>query len=182
MRWVYAAGMTAVLILVAIVGPGFLRSDPEDSAAPSSTTARSHVPLSQWVQPDRLQKSMQLLAAMQDLRDDTEGFADSHQLVLTIRDEPPLDIWQVDGTACGLEDELPPMVEITRNDGTQVQPPSDVPPRATLLEDGACEATTTIPIENETVYFVAIKLAGRDNPKTTAVVRESAVQELTLSR
>ncbi len=171
-----------MLILVAIVGPSFLRSDSDDNAAPGSATARSQLPLSQWVQAERLQKSMQLLAAMQDLRENTADFADSHQLVLTIRDEPPLDIWRVDGTVCGLDDELPPMIEITRNDGTQVQPSSEVPPRAALLEDGACEATTTIAIEDENVYYVGIKLAGRDNPKTTAVVRESAVQELTLSR
>lgn len=182
MRWVYAAGMTAVLILAAIVGPSFLRSDSEDNAAPSTATTRSQVPLSQWVQPDRLNTMMQMLAAMQDLREDTAAFADSHQLVLTIRDEPPLDIWRVDGTVCGLDDELPPMIEITRNDGSQVQPSTEVPERAALLEDGACEAKTTIAVEDETVYYLGIKLDGRDNPKTTAVVRESAVQEVTLSR
>lgn len=182
MRWVYAAGMTAVLIFVAIVGPSFLRSDGEVGKPSSSTMTRSQVPLSQWVQPDRLDTMIQMLAAMQDLREDTAAFAESHQLVLTIRDEPPLDIWRVDGTVCGLDDGLPPMIEITRNDGSPLQPSSEVPARALLLEDGACEAQTTIAVEDETVYYVAIKLAGRDNPKTTAVVRESAVQEFTLSR
>ncbi|GAA3524415.1 hypothetical protein GCM10022234_21350 [Aeromicrobium panaciterrae] len=178
----YAAAMTAVLVMGAIVVPSLLVDDSPGTPTSTSPAVRSQVPLSEWVQPERLNKAVQLLAAMQELRDDTAAASGTHQLLVTIRDEPPLDIWRAEGSVCVIDEEPAPMLQIARNDGTQVQPDSDVPARAALLDDGACEAHTTIAVEDEITYYLAIKLAGRDDPKTTAVVSEGTTQEVTLSR
>lgn len=182
MRWVYAAAITAVLVMGAIVVPSLLVDDSPSTPGSTSPAVRSQVPLNEWVQPERLNKAMQLLAAMQDLREDTAAATSTRELVLTIRDEPPLDIWRAEGSVCVIDEEPAPMLQITRNDGTRLKPDSDVPARAALLDDGACEAHTTIAVEDATTYYLAIKLAGRDDPKTTAVVSEGATQEVILSR
>lgn len=172
---VIASAVTLLLIMGATLAQGSFGGADEPTARPATPT--------ETAQPEETTKPQdeQLEAAIEELRDDTARYSDRHQLVLTIRDEPPLDIWRADGSGCVI-DGVAPVIEILRNDGTQLQAPSDVPPRAQLFADGACEATTTVAVEDETTYYVAIKLPGRDSPRTTAVVREDSPQQVTLSR
>ena len=177
MKRVYVAAAIALLVVVAIVGPSFLR---EDKAA-GPPAARSYTPLTDWIQSEGLTKKVQMLSAMQELRDQTAALADEHTLELTIRDELPLEIWEVVDGACTTLGE-PASIEVSSGDGTRLSEGTTVPSGAELTESGGCEAYMSVTVAIAAEYDVAVKLSGRDNPKQTRVEHRGTHQSVMLDR
>ena len=176
MKRVYVAAAIALLVAVAIIGPSFLR---EDNASPPA--AQSYTPLTDWIQPDGVAKTVQMLTAMQELRDQTAALAEDHTLELTIRDELPLEIWVAADGACTTLGE-PASIEVSSGDGTRLSEGTTVPSGAELTESGGCEAYMSVTVAIAAEYDVAVKLSGRDNPKQTRVEHRGTHQSVILDR
>ncbi len=173
-----ASAVTAVLIGGLVVSQG--RPGDSDTAAPEPTATR---PTDSGAEPDaaRQLKDEQLQAALEELREQTTAFTERHHLVVTIRDDPPLDIWTADGETCVIDARSPAMIVVARADTTQVQL-GEVPFQATMLGDGGCQATTTVAVDDEPTYYLSVKLPGRDDPKVTPFRRTVTPQTVTLLR
>jgi hypothetical protein len=175
--WIAVA---VTLLLIAVVHTQRQTGNDDAKPAPRPTPSRE----ADLEKPGETQQEevRGMLGALEDLREDTAALADEHQLVLTIHDDPPLDIWTVDAGVCVADSEFPASIEVAGPDGAQLISGEPIPPEARLLDDGACEASTTVTVDHAATYDISIKLVGRDNPKVTRVPHEGTSQEVTLFR
>jgi len=171
--------LLAVTLLVVAIIVGQQRWSSDD--APASPASRSTSGLGGELSTEGLRQAEQLLNALADLRADTAAYADRHKLVVTIRDEVPLEVWKLDGERCTMVDRsLPTTVEVGGSESAWPIAAQGVPVEAKLLKGGACEATMTIAVDDAPRYDVRLMLKGRDLPKPTRLVHDGKSQSVTL--
>ncbi len=119
----------------------------------------------------------QLNEALRDMRELTE--ARTMQVTVTVRDEPPLEIWEVDGETCMMVNTLSPTtIQVM---GTS-EPPSfatyTVPAVAKRLPSGGCEADLTVAGHDSASFDISLILDGK-RTSTQSLTRSSGL-EITL--
>lgn len=166
--------VVTVAIAQPFVSDDSTTADPDKPEVTASDPSRSFSP-NLDAQGDA--QAQALADALNDMRDLTE--ARIMQITVTVRDEAPLEIWEVEGDTCMMVNTLSPTtIQVM---GTS-EPPSfgtyTVPAVAKRLPGGGCEADLTVAGHDSAAFDISLVLDGK-RTSTRSLTRSSGL-EITL--
>lgn len=172
-----AVAVIGVLLVVTVaIAQRFVSDDSttakrDEPAATASDVIRSFSPN---LDAQGAAQAEQFGEALEDLRELTE--TRSMQVTVTVRDEPPLEIWEVDDDSCLMVNTLAPTTIQVR--GTS-DPPSfatyPVPAVAKRLPSGGCEADLTVAGHESATFDISLVLDGK-RTSTQSLTRSSGLE------
>ncbi len=143
----------ALVVVGAFVAQRVLSSDDE----PAPQTSSSNVVDEGMAQAKA--QAEQLEAALEDLRKDTRAAANPHELIVTIRDDPPLEVWD---SNCHLDSgPAAPTLGVLNDDYNPITDTVALPTQAKQVANGGCEATIAVSVPEFPAYHVGVVIEGR---------------------
>lgn len=174
MKRVLVLAAVALVVVAAFVGQRLLNDDePAPKTSSSSTDDRGMA--------QAKAQAEQLAAAMKDLEKRAEAASKPHELVVTIRDELPLEVWD---SNCRLDrSSAAPTLGVLNDDYKPITDTVALPTDAKQLPDGGCEATIAVNVREYPAYHVGVVIEGRgisDGKEPPAIKREGKSQKVTI--
>lgn len=171
MKRAYVLAAVALVVVAGFVGQRLLSNDYEPAAMTSSGSVDDQAKF----------QAEQYAAAIEDLKERTEAASKPHHLVVTIRDEPPLEVWD---TSCHLDQgPVAPTLGVFNEDYNLMTERVALPSNAEHLPSGGCEATVDVRVADIAAYQVSLIFEGRgisDGKQPPAVKREGKSQQVTV--
>ncbi len=157
-------GAVAFVVVAGLVGH---RIWSDDETAKSEDPSR---PYSSELNEEGKAQAEQMRIALEEVQGKLE--ASRHELVVTIRDEPPLRIWRIKSQKCvlaGKGDRTINVSQPTDDPSTFNTYAREVPSRAKLVNGTYCEATVTLPVGKAPSYDVHLALGNGEFSQQTQV-------------
>lgn len=166
-------GAVILAVVAGFVGQQVFGKDDEPTSPSSSLSSR--------MDAQAKAQAEQLAAALEEQKELAHTTANPHELVVTIRDELPLAVWD---STCHLLSPGAPALAVSEGLHRPISEtalPSDARP----LEGGGCEATVKVAVPDFDVYSVGVVFEGNGisdgtEPQPPLIKREGKSQKITI--
>ena len=172
MKRAYVLAAVALVVVAGFVGQRLLSNDDEPAPPASRPTLDAQATF----------QAEQYAAAIEKLRKDTEAIANPHQLVVTIRDELPMGVWD---SNCRLDPGFPaPALAVSEGLHRPITG-AKLPSKAKPLDGGGCVATVKVAVPDVDVYSVGIVFEGNGisdgtEPQPPLIKHQGKSQKVTI--